>query len=153
MFLNCKAFLVMLGAVLMFSSQARAGDYADKLGHCLVMSATSQEKHMFNELFFVSIAQHPAIASYANVSVEKREEINKVVASVFESLIGDRCKIEAYEAYRKEGKKSFETAIQLLAASAIQQLFAAPEVVNGMQAYTNYVDFARLAKKIRPVKP
>ncbi|MYM68698.1 hypothetical protein GTP45_17930 [Pseudoduganella sp. FT55W] len=152
MFLNRVVLPIVLSSLLI-APHASAGTYTDKLGSCILGATTAQDQQHFVEWIFSAIASHPSITPYANISIQKRDEIDKNVAKLLESLIGDKCKSEASDALKYEGTASFVTAFQLLGAASTEQLLTAPEVSSGMQGFLKYVDLVKLAKKIKPSQP
>lgn len=135
-------------ALLALAPSAHAGVYGDTLGKCLVSSSSDQDKQQLMEWIFAAISLNPAISPYANISPDKREEIDKNMAGLFERLIGATCKKESSEALKYEGPGSFGAAFQLLGQVAGQQIFASPEVAKGAENFYKQLDIETLQKEL-----
>lgn len=145
--LRITAISLLLFA-LTCSPPSQAGVYGDSLGKCLVSKSTDQDKQKLVEWVFAAIALNPSISSYVNLPAEKRNEIDKNMAQLFEDLVGEQCKAEASDALKFEGASSFEVAFQIFGQVAGQQIFAAPEVAKGSEAFLKYLDSDGLQKKL-----
>lgn len=145
--------VLLLGSLCPLHSQA--GVYGDSLGKCLVGTSTDQDKHKLVEWIFASMALNPSISAYVDLPLEKRTEIDRNMAVVFEKLVGDTCKKEAADAVKYEGAAAFGVAFQLLGQVAGQQIFAAPEVAKGSEGFLKFLDVDGLQRKIgiTPEKP
>lgn len=139
------ALLLALAAV---STSANAGVYGDTLGKCLVSKSTEADRGKLVEWIFAAIALNPAVASYADIPADKRLQIQKNMAGLFERLVGESCRAEATEALKYEGAGSFAVAFELLGKVAGQQVFASPEVAKGTQEFLTHLDIADLQKKL-----
>lgn len=142
-----SAISVLL-ALSCFSAPSHAGVYGDSFGKCLVSTSTDQDKHKLVEWIFASIALNPSVSSYVSLPAEKRQEIDRNMAAVFERLVGESCRKEAVEAVKYEGPAAFAVAFQLFGQVAGQQMFAAPEVSKGSEAFLEFLDVEGLQRKI-----
>lgn len=146
---------VLLATLLIAAPAANAGVYGDSLGKCLVSASSDQDKQQLMEWIFSAISLNPGIAPYVNLAADRRSEIDKTMASLFERLIGESCKKEAAEAIKFEGAAAFGSAFQLLGQVAGQQLFSSPEVTAGAETFYKHIDLEGLQKKLEipPSKP
>ena len=140
--------LILILATGVLALPASAGVYGDSLGKCLVSTSTDDEKQKLVEWIFSAIALNPSVSSYVNIPPEKRTQIDKDMAGLFEKLLGETCKSEAAEALKYEGSASWGTAFQLLGQVAGQQIFSAPEVSKGAEGFMKYMDTEALQKKL-----
>jgi hypothetical protein len=152
-FRKLVVFAIIFGASVPFAATAET--YGDDFGKCLVKSSSDADKHQLVEWIFAALSLNPAIAPYANIPADKREAINKGMASVFERLVGEECKVEATDALKYEGAAAFGIAFRLLGQVAGQQVFASPEVSAGSEEFIKHVDMDALVEKlgVKPDKP
>ena len=138
----------VLLATASYPLQSKAGVYGDSLGKCLVSTSTDQDKQQLVEWMFSAISLNPSVSSYVDLPAEKREEIDRRMAALFEKLVGETCRKEASDALKYEGANAFGAAFQLFGRVAGEQIFAAPEVSKGAEAFYKYLDSDGLQKKL-----
>jgi hypothetical protein len=138
---------IYLVVILSFATLASAGPFADSLGKCLVSSTTSAEKTTLVQWVFATIALHPGVQSLASVTPERRTQLNKETAHLFERLLTEACRTETIQAVKYEGTGTIEMSFGLLGQVAMRELFADPKVAAGLEEFAKSVDPA----KIKPV--
>ena len=138
---------IVLATVFAFVSSAYAGPYSDDLSKCLVSSTTNEEKGTLVKWIFSIAALHPAVSSVSAVTDQQRTDLNKATASLFETLLTDRCKKETKDAVKYEGTNTIQEAFGVLGQAAMMELFTNDAVAGGLQEFAQYVD----EKKLSPV--
>jgi hypothetical protein len=136
--------LVALVVVLGFARGAFAGPYSDDLSKCLVGSTTNEEKGTLVKWIFSIAALHPAVSSVSAVDATQRTDLNKATASLFETLLTDRCKKQARDAVKYEGTNTIEEAFGVLGQAAMMELFTNEQVSSGLQEFASHVDVEKL---------
>lgn len=132
---------------------ASAGVYGDALGKCLVGKSSDADKRTLMAWIFSAIALNPHITPYASITPAQREVMDKDMAALFARLVGETCTLEAREAIKYEGAAAFGSAFQLLGQVAAQQMFVAPEVEQGSQAFLRHLDEKALQDKLGVAPP
>lgn len=139
---SLSTFLTTLTACasLLVAAPTQAGPDADALGHCLVTSSTSDDKLALVTWMFTSMAQHPAVSEMSNVSSEERRDSLQGMANLMTVLLTDRCGELARTAIRNEGPIAMQTSFAALGQVAATELFAHPEVANGLAELDSFLD-------------
>ena len=81
---------------------------------CLVSSTTNEEKGTLVKWIFSIAALHPAVSSVSAVTDVERTELNKATASLFETVLADRCKKQTKDAVKYEGTNTIQEAFGVL---------------------------------------
>jgi hypothetical protein len=136
--------IVFLVSILAFAAGAVAGPYGDSLGKCLVKSTTVAEKTTLVQWVFATISLHPGVQALAAVTPERRTQLNKDTAHMFERLLTEACRTETLEAVKYEGRGTIEMAFGLLGQVAMRELFADPKVAAGLAEFGKSVDPEKL---------
>jgi len=144
--------LVYLILILAIATIASAGPYGDSLGKCLVKSTTTAEKTTLVQWVFATISLHPGVQSLASVTPEKRAQLNKDTAHLFERVLTEACRTETMEAVKYEGTGTIEMAFGLLGQVAMRELFADPKVAAGLEEFGKSVDPEKLKPVLDPPK-
>ncbi len=127
---------------------AAAGPYTDELSKCLVRTTTSTEKTLLVKWMFATMALHPDVKGLASVSDERRAELNKSTARLFEDLLTKGCVSQTREALKYEGQSAIEASFSVLGQVASRELFANPKVAGGLAEFGKYFDSERLQKEL-----
>jgi hypothetical protein len=141
---------VVVLLVLAVAPRAWAGPYGDSLGKCLVSSTTAAEKTTLVRWMFAMMALHPDVEKSSVVTPDKRAELSKEMAQLFERLVTQTCLKETREAVKYEGASTIETSFSLLGQVAARELFAHPKVVEGMSEFSKYLDEKKLETVTQP---
>jgi hypothetical protein len=138
--LICAVFSV----IMLSSTEAAAGPYADELAKCLVRSTTTSEKNALIKWIFAAAALHPEVKGISSVTEAQREELSKSTGRMVERLLADSCKTETQDAMRYEGPGVFQSAFTVLGQVASVGLFTDPSVSGYMADFLRYVDKAKV---------
>lgn len=133
-------FAFVTSVILLCPATLQAGPDADALGHCLVTSSTSEDKLALVTWMFTSMARHPAVASMGDVSEKERQNSLQNMARLMTVLLTERCAEEAVTAIRNEGPIAMQTSFATLGQVAATELFANPQVANGLAELDSFLD-------------
>ncbi len=131
-------------AFLIFSSNAFAGVYADKLSECLVDSTTTQDRITLVKWMFSAMSLHPAVRSISMVSPAQLDSANKNIAELFMRLLTKSCKDETKKALKYEGRSTIQNSFRILGQVAGRELFSNPKVLKGISGIQKYIDANKL---------
>lgn len=132
--------LILSLALVLVTTSAQAGPYADDLTKCLVKSTTSDDKSLLVQWIFSMMALHPQVGRLAAVSDAQRTELNKGTALLFQNLLTKTCLTETRQALKYEGGATIQTSFGALGQVAAREIFANPQVEAGMSELGKYVD-------------
>ena len=143
-----KALIVLSTslALLLGTSSAKAGPYADELSKCLISSTTDADKSLLVKWIFSAISLNKEVASFVNIPQEVRTKLDKDTAEIYMRLMTDSCKSQTHEAFKYEGQPAITSAFQLLGQVASQGMFNDPAVAAGMEGLMNFFDLDKLNK-------
>jgi hypothetical protein len=144
--------LVALVVAFGFVHGAFAGPYSDDLSKCLVGATTNEEKGTLVKWIFSIAALHPAVSSVSAVNDKQRTDLNKATASLFETLLADRCKKQTQDAVKYEGTNTIQEAFGVLGQAAMMELFTNDAVAGGLQEFAQYVDEKKLSTVLKTSK-
>lgn len=145
--------LLAVAVVLPAARSWAAGPFTDALSRCLVKNTTDEDKTMLVRWMFAAASTHPGVKDLACVSDEQREVLNKEFAGLIQKLLTETCLDEAREAVQYEGDAAVRASFEVFGRVAGQQLFSAPEVVEGLSGMDQYLDeeaFAKLKETPQP---
>lgn len=132
------------------SAQAATGVYTDTLTKCIVRSTTDTDKRLVVTWVFSIIALHPDVQNMMMVSVDDREEANKKIANLFETLLTKTCRTEAVEAVKYEGNAAIGKSFEVLGQIAMRELLTDPQVNAGLSGFVKYIDLPRVEEVLMP---
>lgn len=133
-------FLVATLASVLMISPAIAGPFADALGTCLSDNTTGKERKDMARWIYVGMSAHPDMQPLSKVTDANREELDRMVATIFTRLVTENCRAQAKLAVDKEGSASFQTAFGAMGKLAMQELMTNQEVNASFMRYTKYMD-------------
>jgi len=154
--LNAFAATCSLAAILpLVANTAQAGPDADALGRCLVVESTSNDKLDLVKWMFTAMSQHPAVSELAQVSEQDRAVSLEGMANLMTVLLTDRCAELAIIAIRNEGPIAMQTSFATLGQVAAAELFANPQVSQGLAELDTYLDHQSIneALELGPYAP
>ena len=70
---------------------ARAGAYADAMGHCLVEATNERERAELARWVFGTAALHPDVAAVSALTPAQRDAQNRAAAALIQRLITENC--------------------------------------------------------------
>lgn len=132
-------FLAIIGSAITIPS-AVAGSATDALSICLADNTTGKDRKDLARWVWIGMSAHPEIKSLANVPDTKRDELDRLLASMFTRLITEDCRLQAKEAIKKEGNESFEAAFGAFGKLAMKELMTDSSVNASFTRFTKYID-------------
>ena len=94
------------------------------------------------------MALHPQVKDLAAISEERRTEVTKNTAALFQTLLTKTCREQARRAMKDEGPGTLETSFSALGQVAGTELFANPAVAAGLNGLLTYLDSESLSKAL-----
>jgi hypothetical protein len=143
-------FVLVAATVTLCGSSAFAGPYGDSLAKCLVSSTTSSQKRLLVRWIFATVGVHPEVRELVVVSPALRDELDKGVAKVFETLLTESCVDETREALRYEGEATMHTSFAVLGQVAMRELIENAEVDKAMTGMARHLDAERIESALKP---
>lgn len=147
-----KPLLPVLLLSLAAALPAHAGPKADALGVCLADSTTGKDRKDLARWIFIAMTSHPDIKPLSNVAADTRDAADGSAASLFTSLLTERCRQQAAEAVQAEGAAGMTTAFQTLGALAMRELMTNANVAAAMGGFERRVDRAKIEAALSPAK-
>ncbi len=135
-------------SLLMTSVSVNAGVYTDDLSRCLVESSTSDDKIALVKWMYTSMSLHPAVADISAVKEKHRDTANKDMAELMVDLISVRCLDQSKKAIKYEGEVALQASFSVLGQVAGQELFADPNVAEGLNGLEKHIDIDLLNSRI-----
>ncbi|MBS98358.1 MAG: hypothetical protein CMI01_06740 [Oceanospirillaceae bacterium] len=142
MCINFRSIALLIG--ISFSGSINAGIYSDDLSRCLIESSTPSDKATLVKWMFTAMALHPDVASMSAVTPQQRDEANKDAARMFVNLMTETCLEQARKAIRYEGPVAVHQGFNAFGQVAGQELFANPEVAQGLTGLEKHMDLEKL---------
>lgn len=139
-----KTFVAFIAATVLGSaipvSNAYASTATDALASCLADNTTGRDRKDLARWIFVGMASHPEIQNLSSITPEKRDELNRVVASMVTRLMTESCSAQARSALEKDGGTAFQTAFGIIGQLAMQELMSNSQVNASFADYAKYLD-------------
>ena len=137
-------------ALVLHAGAAQAGPYSDDLAKCLVESTTAADKNALVKWMFATAALHPAVKSIASVTDAERARSTRSTAELFVKLLTESCRAQAQQAVKYEGATALQTGFQILGQVAARELFADPNVAQGLAELEQYIDSRKIEQALAP---
>lgn len=137
-------------ALVLHAGVAQAGPYSDDLAKCLVESTTAADKNALVKWMFATAALHPAVKSIASVTDAERAQSTRSTAELFVKLLTESCRAQAQQAVKYEGATALQTGFQILGQVAARELFADPNVAQGLAELEQYIDSRKIEQALAP---
>lgn len=137
---NLASLIIVTLASALITSPAIAGPAADVLGTCLSDNTTGKERKDMARWVYAGMSAHPDMQPLSKVTDAHREELDRMIATVFTRLVTENCRAQAKQAVEKEGSASFQAAFGVMGKLAMQELMSNPEVNTSFMRYTKYMD-------------
>ena len=136
-----KLLIIALSFGVAFSSPANANPEA--LAACLTDSLNGKERKQLAKWIYFSLAVHPEMKPYSNVSVDVRADTDKYVAALVTRLLVDDCASQLRIA-QKADPSSIRKAFELVGQVAMQEIMTNPDVTSAVSSYAQYIDQKRI---------
>ncbi|TXH74986.1 hypothetical protein [Thiobacillus sp.] len=137
-------------ALALNAGAAQAGPYSDDLAKCLVESTTTTDKNALVKWMFATAALHPAVKSIASITDAERAKSTRSTAELFVKLLTESCRAQAQQAVKYEGATALQTGFQILGQVAARELFADPNVAQGLAELEQYIDSRKIEQALAP---
>ncbi len=135
-----RAGAALLTAGLLAAGPSGAGPYSDDLAKCMVRSSTPADRAEFVKFLFSAMAQHPDVASMANISPQQMEATLKGTGELIQRLLMQSCRSEAQQAIHYEGMQSVFFGFQFYGQAMAAELLGNPIVAAKLKDLNNYLD-------------
>lgn len=132
-----KVMLIASSLVLASSLYADAGD---RLGECLVLKTSGQDRVDLMKWLNAALLAHPALSSQ-QYSVTEMDTIDKKTADLFTRLMTKDCKTEVENA-SEDGTDGISVGFAVLGQVAMQDLMVNQNVSQRMYKFVEYMDFS-----------
>ncbi|AMG29545.2 hypothetical protein AL542_02930 [Grimontia hollisae] len=136
-----KLTMAVITVLLMVSVPAKAD--VDALATCMMKALNGKERKQLSQWVFFSIASHPDMRGYANVSTANREKANKAVGDIVNRLLMEDCSTALVSAY-KSNPKAINQAFEMVYKVGMQGLMTNPAVSGALSEYATYLDQEKL---------
>lgn len=137
------AFVAAIGLSTLCPVAANAGPEAEKLGRCLVESASPKDKATLVRWMFLAMSANPSPQGIVTVTPAEREGYSKAMAATFERLLLQDCRKEFVAATRTDGPIATREAFKAVGESAASQLLSHPEATKELERVGAYLDEAK----------
>jgi len=107
---------------------AFAGPDGEQLSKCMVDSTTVDDRRNLVRWIFGAAAQNPDVADIVTLQDDQKTEMSKSVASLFERLLTQDCRMQFQTAMKSEGNQTLQTSLGLLVEAAMRGLIEHPSV-------------------------
>jgi hypothetical protein len=126
---------IILGAaaaIALCAEPAWAGIYADDATRCLVKSTNETDQTVLVKWIFMSMALHPSIKEYSNITADQRKQADQQVGVLVRKLLTQSCRKETVDAIKYEGPGFLEKSFTALGEIAMGGLMSNPDVAKGL---------------------
>lgn len=137
---------VVLTATALAPMPAWAGVYGDDVTRCLAKSTSDGDKLSLVKWIFMSMAAHPAIKQYANISPEQRAQVDAEVGAIIVKRLTKSCRTETIAALKYEGTGFLENSFSSLGQIAMAGLTTDPQVGMALSNWTKNADLSPITE-------
>jgi hypothetical protein len=134
--------------LLTLSAPVFAETSEEKLSTCITNTTTGKERKDLARWIFTVMAVHPELSGMSTISAEKRDEISKLTANTFTSIMTDRCVIELKQVMANEGPEGAKRAFESLGRLAMTELMNNQAVTNEVGYYVKFADTEKLGRAL-----
>ena len=142
---SMKNKLVILTTILLsftlFSIPAVA--QSQSLGTCLVDSLNGKERKQLVKWIYFSIAAHPEMKPFSNISENDRITTDRYVGKLVTRLLVEDCS-SIFLTAQKADSLALEKAFEIVGRVAMQELMNNQEVTTAITNYANYADLNKI---------
>lgn len=129
--------VMILFCVTAFSLPAKVS--SQELGVCLVDSLNGKERKQLVQWIFFSIAAHPEIKPFSNITNEDRDEIDEHIGTMITRLLTEDCSSQLKKAYDAD-PNTIGKAFEFVGQVAMQEVFQNQEVMAAIQGFSKHAD-------------
>ena len=106
--------MVAVAAASLAAAPAHAGPFSDDLGRCLVANSSDADRVGLVQWMFASLSAHPDVAPLANISAERRTQLDRQTGTLFQRLVTVACRKQAVATMKYEGSAGLQGSFQVL---------------------------------------
>jgi len=143
-----KRIMVLLVLLAGTFGVAHAGTSGQALSECLKSSATQDDRRALVQWIFAAISMHPDLQTLTRIDADKRAQLEKQSAAIFERLIAVDCTELARQTIVSEGSEGFGGAFKTLGELAMGGVVEDPGVQAGMTRVAGMIDEQRILKAL-----
>lgn len=118
---------------------------AENLGTCFVDSLNGKEKKSLAKWMFFSMASHPELQSYANISAEDISASDSFVAALITRLFVEDCTNEVKTAQQSD-PQAIKKAFEFVGKVAMQELMTNQAVKTAITQYAKQIDQEKIRR-------
>jgi hypothetical protein len=138
------AAVALVAALWGPATVAQAGVYTDDLTKCLVKATSPSDQVDFVAWVFSALSEHPAVASYSNLTEADRDRLSKKVAGLYLRLMTVDCRTDLVTALKYEGSSAIGASFSVVGQVAFRNLMTDPKVAAGLQRLSTFADTTKL---------
>ena len=138
-----KAMLLSC-SLLATTNVVYAGQAVDNLSNCLIKSTTASDKTAVLQWTFASLASHPDLKAFANVSDAQKTQLDQKFAQTIQRIIVEQCSSQAKAVIQAEGIQAVGQSFQALASETGQSIINTPEVKQQLTGTLRYIDLNKV---------
>tara|TARA_R100001440_G_scaffold72398_5_gene96233 strand:- start:20576 stop:21019 length:444 start_codon:yes stop_codon:yes gene_type:complete len=131
--------VILVSLTIFMSNLANASTTTDSFASCLVNNLNGEERKGLAKWTFFSIAAHPEIKPYSQITSEQTEATDEYAGKLITRLLTRDCPAELKAAY-KANPLATQRAFVLVGEVAMQELINDSEVNKKFFNYIKYVD-------------
>ena len=133
---------IYLSLIIFFVVQTNSfsGEYLNRFANCLMQNTTERDKVVLVRWMFSAVAQHSALESEFNISVEKSTNHEIAVADYMQYILGSICLEEAKNVLNYEGEDAFVKSFEYLGEVAMMSLIDDPNVNRALENWIIHLD-------------
>ena len=133
---------IYLSLIIFFVVQTNSfsGEYLNRFANCLMQNTTERDKVVLVRWMFSAVAQHSALESEFNISVEKSTNHEIAVADYMQYILGSICIEEAKNVLNYEGEDAFAKSFEYLGEVAMMSLIDDPNVNRALENWIIHLD-------------
>ncbi len=133
--------ILLMACTVTFSLSVRAD--SQKLASCFTDSLNGKERKQLVKWIFLSMAAHPDLKPYSNISEEEVSNSDSVTGTLITRLFVEDCQSEAKEAQASD-PLAIRQAFEYVGQVAMQELITNPNVMTAISNYINYTDQGKI---------
>lgn len=143
LWVTAQALVLSVGVGAM-ATTAQAGQAVDDLSHCLIQSTTASDKTAVLQWTFASLASHPDLKAFANVSEAQKIQLDQKFAQTVQRIIVEQCASQTKAVIQTEGVQAVGQSFQALASETGEALINTPEVKQQLTGTLKYIDLNKV---------
>ena len=121
-----------------------AGPFEDDMSRCLVLATSYKDNSLLGRWLVRVYGEHSDSEDLTNLTLYKKEAIDRDMARLFTRLLSEDCKVETKKALKFEGDGVMFNAFRVLGEVAGKELIEDKNVSKAINKFTDYVDYGKL---------